>query len=302
MIKLYDRIYKRIGSEIYYRYPRWRKYMPDKMYLQCIWRDNMGYELDVENPQTFNEKLQWLKLYNRKSVYTTMVDKATAKEYVASIIGEEYIIPTYGVYNTFDEIDFGGLPNQFVIKSTHDSGGVYICKDKSKLDKEKARSITEGRFGVNVYHNFREWPYKNVKPRILVEKYMENEECNGLVDYKFYCFNGKAKYLYVSEGLENHKTAKISFLTLDWEFAPFGRSDFSPFSILPPQPSRFKEMVKIANILAERHPFIRVDLYQVKNKIYFSELTFYPCAGMMPFEPKEWDYKLGLELTLEKNR
>lgn len=279
--------------------------IPDRIYLQLHFRSRTGKRLNLKAPKTFNEKLQWLKLYDRKPEYTTMVDKYAAKKYVAEKIGEEHIVPTLGVWDTFDDIDFNLLPNRFVLKCTHDSGGLVICRDKSKLDIDAAREKINKSLGKNYYWHGREWPYKNVKPRIIAEKYLEESgeestEIAGLTDYKFYCFNGTPQYLYVSKGLEDHSTAKISFLTLDWQFAPFKRSDFAGFDSLPPKPTKLDEMIEIAGKLAEGKKFLRVDLYQVDDKIYFSELTFSPCSGMMPCEPREWDRKLGDMLRIDR--
>jgi hypothetical protein len=417
----------------------------DELFLRLKWKLKMGYPINLDNPHTFNEKLQWLKLHDRKPIYATMVDKYEAKKYVANIIGEEYIIPTLAVYDRVEDIDFDALPNQFVLKCTHDSGGLVICRDKSKLDKKSAIKKLRKYLKRTYFWQNREWPYKNVNPRIIAEQYMEDkgtkelrdykffcfngimkalfiasdrqtegeetkfdffdadfrhldirnghpnadmppakpetfdkmkkmaeklsehiphlrvdfyevngkayfgeltfshwsgmklfnpekwdmefgqwialpetdgggnlylsdgivlylhslrEETPSLTDYKFYCFNGEAKYLYVSEGLENHSTAKISFLTLDWKFAPFCRFDYAPFKELPPKPSKFNEMIKIAEQLSKGHTFLRVDLYEINNQIYFGELTFHPCSGMMPFKPKEWDLKFGELVTL----
>lgn len=274
-------------------------WVPDKLFLKLQYRAQMGKPLNLENPKTFNEKLQWLKLYDRKPEYTMMVDKYAVKEYVAGIIGEEYIIPTLGVWDAFDEIDFDSLPNQFVLKCTHDSGGLVICRNKSKLDIQAAKRKINKALKRNYYYCGREWPYKNVKHRIIAEAYMEDsEQTDGLRDYKFYCFNGTPKFLYISQGLENHNTAKISFLNLDWTKALFCRSDYDQFDVLPHKPQNYNEMLIIAKQLSEDIPFVRVDMYEIQKKIFFSELTFSPCDGMMPFEPKEWDGKIGDLLTL----
>ena len=276
--------------------------MDDEKYLKKKFKSRMGRKLDLENPQTFNEKLQWLKLYDRKDEYTTMVDKYEAKKYIADKIGEEYIIPTLGVWDKFEDIDFDKLPDRFVLKCTHDSGGLVICKDKNKLDIDAAKEKINNSLKNNFYYWGREWPYKNVKPRIIAEEYMENIEngVEGLRDYKFYCFNGEAKYLYVSEGLEDHATAKISFLTTDWNFAEFGRSDYEDFEKLPEKPANFDKMIKLANELSTGVAFLRVDLYEINGRIYFSELTFSPCSGFMPFDPEEWDYTCGKFIELPK--
>ena len=272
-------------------------WMPDEMFLKIIYQNKLHKKLNLDEPQTFNEKLQWLKLYNRKPEYTRMVDKFEAKKYVSERIGEQYIIPTLGVWDCFDQINFDILPNQFVLKCTHDSGGLVICRDKKGINKEKIRKKIQKCMKKNYYWLGREWPYKNVKPRIIAEEYMEDKS-GGLTDYKFYCFNGKPEFLYISTGMENHKTARISFVTMDWEFAPFGRTDYKPFDILPGKPKNFDKMVEIAGELSKGHPFLRVDLYEVDAKIYFSELTFSPNAGMMPFEPECYDKMLGDMLVL----
>ncbi len=428
-------------------------WMPDSLYLSLIYRLKMGKKLNLRNPKSFNEKIQWLKIHDRSPLYTTMVDKYEVKKYVASIIGEKYIIPTLGVWDKFDDIDFNNLPDQFVLKCTHDSGGLVICRDKSLLDKNAAKIKIERSMKHNFFWMGREWPYKNVKPRIIAEKYMEDTstkelrdykffcfggvakcmkidfnrfiehhanyydengnilkfgeiicppvydadvsipktfykrktfaetlsaekpflradfydingdiyfgeltfypatglgkfepeefdlrlgewlkipqnsggyilylgDCiiqfipmkkdpqsqndnlvQGLTDYKFYCFNGKPQYLYISRGLENHRTACISFLKLDWNFAEFGRSDYRSFDKLPARPKNYEEMLQLCSVLAKKAgPFIRVDLYEINDIVYFSELTFSPCSGMMPFQPNEWDDKLGSYLDLE---
>ncbi len=278
------------------------RFLPDRAYIRLYYFAKFHHRCHLRHPETFNEKLQWLKLYDRKPVYTAMVDKYEAKQYVAERIGEEYIIPTLGVWDTFDAIDLDALPQQFVLKSTHYSGGIVVCRDKATFDAEAAEKLLSEHLKKNYYWEGREWPYKNVRPRILAEKYMVDakaaQTAPELMDYKFYCFDGEAKYLYISKGLENHATASISFLTMNWEFAPFGRSDYQPFQELPAKPRHFEEMVGLAQKLAQGHAFLRVDLYEINEHPYFSELTFTPCAGMMPFVPPEWDRMLGECLIL----
>lgn len=272
----------------------------DKLYLEWLWYLKFGRKLDLKNPQTFNEKLQWLKLYSREPIFTTMVDKYASKGYVAGIIGDEHIIPTFGVWDKPEDIDWDALPQQFVLKCTHDSDGNVICRDKSKLNIAVATERLNRSLKRKYYSQSREWPYKNVPPKIIGEKFMTDEfqKVSGLMDYKFYCFDGEPKLLYISTGFENHATASISFITLDWEFAPFRRSDFKPFDILPPKPEHFDTMMEFARMLSNGFPFLRVDMYEIDHQVYFSELTFSPCGGMMPFEPEEWDYKMGSWLTL----
>ncbi len=276
-------------------------WIPDKQYIQIIYRMRMGKWLNLKNPQTFNEKLQWLKLNDRKPSYTMMVDKYEVKKYVADIIGEEYIIPTLGVWDRFEDIDFDSLPNQFVLKCTHDSGGLIIVRDKSKMDMEAAREKINKCLKINYYWHGREWPYKNVKPRIIAEKYMEGDQAGdrGLTDYKFFCFNGKPNVLYISRGLEHHPTAEISFYGMDGLERPFHRKDYKPYHNAK-IPSNFEEMKEIAERLANAVgcPFIRIDLYSISGKVYFSEITFSTCNGMLPFEPISADGELGKELCL----
>lgn len=277
------------------------KCWPDALWLKITYRAKMKRKLNLKNPQSFSEKLAWLKIHDKKKIYTQMVDKYDAKNFVRDRIGDEVIIPTYGVWNDFDEIDFSKLPNKFVLKCTHDSGGIVICRDKDAFDLKRAKVKLDRSLRHNFWWWYREWPYKNVTPRILAEQYMEDETSKkglGLTDYKFYCFNGEPKYLYISCGLENHSTARISFLTMDWQFAPFHRKDYAQYDVLPPKPSQFDKMVNIARELSKDMDFLRVDLYQIDNHVYFSELTFYPCAGVMPFEPEDWDYKFGNLLSL----
>jgi len=276
------------------------KLLPDKVYLSVMYLYTMGREMHWDNPQTFNEKLQWLKVYDRKYEYTVMVDKFLAKKYAADKIGEEYIIPTLGAWERFEDIDFDTLPNQFVLKCTHDSGGLVICRDKSKFDKKEARKKIEKCLNRNFYWQSREWPYKNVKRKILVEKYMEDASAEELKDYKFYCFNGIPKFLYLSQGLENHTTARISYVTLDWKIADFYRDDYLPFDELPAKPKMFERMIELAKQLSEGISFLRVDFYEINGKIYFGEMTFYPGGGFTRFAPEEWDYKLGSWIELPK--
>src|SRR5699024_8410056 len=177
-------------------------WLPDKIYLKICFRAKMRRKIDFSNVRTYNEKLQWLKINDRNPIYTKMVDKYEVREYIANHIGEEYLIPLIGVYDSFEEINFNELPNQFVLKCTHDSGGLVICKDKSKLDIEAARKKINDSLKRNYYYLFREWPYKNVKPRVICEKYMVDEFEKELKDYKFFCFNGKPKALFVASDRE----------------------------------------------------------------------------------------------------
>lgn len=279
--------------------------LDDENFIKIIYHFKMKKKLDLNNPKSFNEKLQWLKLYDRKDIYTTMVDKYAVKKYVADIIGEEYIIPTLGIYNSFDEIDFDELPNQFVIKCTHDSGGLVIVKDKSKLDVELAKKKINKSLKSNYYYQGREWPYKNVKPRIIAERYMIDKKENELKDYKFFCFNGKVKFFKVDfDRFTNHHA---NYYDVELNLLPFGEKNYLPDRekkiIIP---DNINEMIDLAEKLSKNITFVRVDFYNVNGKIYFGEMTFYPASGFGKFEPDEWDEKIGdmLELPIkseEKN-
>ena len=274
------------------------KKMPDAEYLKKMYKARFKKELNLDNPQTFSEKMQWLKIHDKKDFYGILVDKYKVKQYVSKIIGSEHIIPTLGVFDSFGQIDFATLPEQFVIKCTHDSGGMAICHDKKTFDIKKAKRRISKYLKRDFYYLYREWPYKAAEHKIIIEKYMENNSGEGLIDYKFYCFNGKPRFLYISKGLENHSTARISFLNLDWTFAPYERSDFKTFDKLPPKPTCFDEMVMIAKKLSQGFAFIRVDLYQIDDVVYFSELTFFPCAGYMPLKNDKHDFELGNMLDI----
>lgn len=277
--------------------------LDDETYLKIKWKLNMGNELNLVEPQTFNEKLQWLKIHDRKPCYSKLVDKYEAKVWAEKIIGEEYIVPNLGVWDTFDEIEFEKLPKQFVLKCTHDSGGLIICRDKNKLDISQARKVVERSYKRNFYWSGREWPYKNVKPRIIAEKFMSDgrTEEMGLTDFKFFCFNGKPEFIYISHGLENHDLAGISFYDLKGNKLPFKRMDYKE---IPgeqfPLPNNFDEMVNVAEKLAieVQNPFVRVDLYEIEGNIYFSEITFFPCSGFIPFDPCSVDKELGKLIDL----
>ena len=275
------------------------KYLPDAILFKYLIKKGPS----LKNPKTFNEKIIWLKYCDRKPIYTTMVDKYAVKQYVADIIGEEHIIPTLGVWDSYDEIDFSELPNRFVLKCTHDSGSIRIIHDKSMIDHQELKEYYNQKLSYNYYYADKEWPYKKVKPRIIAEEYLNLSGDNGLVDYKFFCFNNKPKLLYISTGMDNHATAKISFYDLNGNELPFHRNDFAPYHNAV-MPENFGEMEYIAELLAKRveSPFIRIDLYSIKGHVFFSEFTFYPNGGCMPFEPKEWDLKLGQMLELPKNK
>ncbi|SFX41948.1 ATP-grasp fold amidoligase family protein [Ruminococcus sp. XPD3002] len=277
------------------------KKMEDKKYLKKMYLGRMGYSINLESPKKFNEKLQWLKLYDRKPEYTTMVDKYAVKKYVADIIGEQYIIPTLGVWDRFEDIDFDKLPNQFVLKCTHDSGGLVICRDKSKFDFKSARKKINKCLKRNYYYIGREQPYKNVVPRIIAEQYMEDTQNTDLRDYKFFCFNGEPVYCQVISERTSNET--IDFFDMEWNHQEFTGLALpnEPFSSSPipiPIPTQFDEMKKVAKILAKESAFLRVDFYEVKGNLYFGELTFYPASGFGVFSPDKYNLIIGKMLKL----
>ena len=274
--------------------------LPDRFFIKILFRLRMGYKLNLDNPQTYSEKLQWLKLYNRKPEYTKMVDKVGAKEYVASIIGEEYIIPTIGVWDRVEDIDWDTLPNQFVLKCTHDSGGIVICSDKSKLDITRAKRDLKRGLKRNFYSQNREWPYKNVAHRIIGEQYMVDESGYELKDYKFFCFDGvpKAMFIATDRGVIGTET-KFDFFDMDFNHLPF--TNGHPNSDKPvKKPTGFEEMKRLATALSKDIPHARIDFYDINGKIYFGEITFFHWSGTTPFEPMEWDYKFGEWIKLPK--
>lgn len=272
-------------------------YLSDEEFLKRAFKIYLGYDLNLENPQTFNEKLQWLKLHDRKPEYTKMADKYEAKKWAASIIGEEYIIPTFGVYDNFDEINFDELPEQFVLKCNHDCGSIIIVRDKNKFDKAHAKKFLNKRLKRNYFWQGREWPYKNIKPRIIAEKYMKNPGADELIDYKFMCFNGQVKCSFVCSDRFSSSGLKVTFYDKNWNMMPFERH--YPKSKTPiEKPKCYDEMLKIAEKLSVHIPFIRIDIYEINGSIYLGELTFFPGGGMEEFTPIEWDYKLGDWLKL----
>ena len=278
------------------------KNIPDRIYLKILYKIKIGKELNLNNPKTFNEKLQWLKLYDRNPKYTKMVDKYEAKKYVASIIGDKYIIPTLGIYDNFNQINFDELPEQFVIKCTHDSGGLVICKNKFELDIKFAKKKINNSLKKNYYYSGREWPYKNVKPRIIIEKYMEEKNYSQLNDYKFMCFNGKVKYSFVCSERDNKDDGlAVTFFDRNWQKMPFKRH-YRNSSKKIDKPKNYDLMIKLAEQLSKDILFVRVDFYEIDGKVYFGELTFYPGSGFEEFEPDCWDEKLGnlIDLSLVK--
>lgn len=278
---------------------KFSKFFSDEFYVKTNFRLRMGKKLDLINPQTFNEKLNWLKLYYRKPALTKMVDKYEAKRYVANLIGGEHVIPTFGVWNTFEEIDFDELPNQFVLKTTHDQGGVVICKDKNLFDFKFARKILNKHLKIKHFYISREWPYKNVKPRIIAEKYMVDGSMKELPDFKFFCFDGVPKALYVATDRQGNKV-KFDYFDMEFNHLNF-RQQYEQSEKEVERPKSFDKMVELTKILSKGLPHVRVDFYEIDEQVFFGELTFFHHGGHTPFYPEKWDYKLGSWVSLPIN-
>ena len=289
---------EKIFVNILYRLPIISYNIPDEKYLKIIYKSILKKDLNLENPKTFNEKLQWLKLNNRNPEYTKMVDKYEAKKYVANIIGEEHIIPIIGVWDKFEDIDFKGLPNQFVLKCTHDTGGLIICKDKEKINLKEVKKKINKSLKRNFYYYGREWPYKNVKPRIIAEKYMVDESGVELKDYKIFCFDGKAKFILVDFGRFSDHYRNI--YDLDWNLLDLKIKFPINAEHQIEKPVNLNEMIELAEKLSKNIPHVRVDFYNVRGKIYFGELTFFHGSGFTKIEPEEWDEKIGEYIKLPK--
>ena len=279
---------------------RSHRYFPvaDPSYVKMMFYRDMGYPLNLENPTTFNEKLQWLKVYNHRPEYTAMVDKAAAKEYVASIIGEEYIIPTLGIWDRFEDIDFSCLPEQFVLKTTHDSKSVVICTDRASFDIEAARKKLTASLSRSYYLKYREWPYKDITPRIIAEKYMVDESGTELKDYKFSCYNGDATDVMLCFDRATGDT-KFYFFDKEWNLLRYNkRGKEAPEGFTVPKPKNMDKMFEIAARLSEGIPYLRVDLYNIDGAIYFGELTFFPRSGCDSNLLRETDLLFGSRIKL----
>ena len=272
------------------------KWLPDKMFLKIGYRLTMKKKLNLKDPKTLNEKLQWLKLYDRNPEYTKMVDKYEAKRYVAERVGEKYIIPLLGVWDSFDEIDFDRLPDQFVLKCTHDCGGLVICQDKSKLDLESAKKKIVRSLRNNYYWQSREWPYKDVKPRIIAEKYMVDESGTELKDYKVMCFHGEPKIIQLHKGRYSDHTQ--DFYSAEWEKYDIYQGCPQTEGAIE-KPVFLEEMLAVSRKLSKDIPCVRADWYCVDGQLYFGELTFFDASGFCAYEPEEWDYTLGSWVNLK---
>lgn len=284
----------RVISDFFETYEYYKRhFINPKRCLLKKFKERMGYDLNLTCPVTYNEKIQWLKLYDRNPLYTQLVDKYEVKKYVSNLIGDEYIIPTFGVWNHFDDINFSKLPNQFVLKCTHDSGGIAICNDRKSFNFSRARKILQKSLRRNYYYYGFEWAYKNIKPRIIAEQYMEDEETEELRDYKFFCFDGSVKALFIATDRQKvGEDVKFDFFDSNFNHLPI-KQGHENATHTPAKPFCFDEMKKIAEILSKGIKHVRVDLYEANKKVLFGEMTFCHHGGWTKFEPFEWDYTFG---------
>ena len=271
--------------------------MPDSLFAKLSYRGIMGEKLNLHNPVTFNEKLQWLKVYDHRKEYSSYVDKLEAKKVIGDKIGVEHIVPILGVWDNAEKIDFNSMPDQFVLKCNHDQGSVILVHDKNTIDKSSIITTLNRKLKKNAYYGTREYPYKNICPKIFAEKYLGN----NIIDYKFYCFNGEPRFLYCGQGLTEDHSLKIDFYDLDWNVMPFYRTDYKRLGNIE-KPSCLKEMIEIARKLSKEVPFVRIDLFEIENTVYFSEFTLCPASGFMPFEPPKYDKIVGEWLVLPNEK
>lgn len=278
------------------------KWVPDQIIIEKKYLYAFRKKLNLENPASYTEKLQWLKLYDRRPEYTEMTDKYLVKKMIAEKIGSEYIIPTLGIWEQFEDIDFDALPDSFVLKCTHDCGSVILCRDKKTLDIPAARKKLSAAMKRNYYWGEREWPYKNIKPQIIAEKYMADSDVKGLRDYKFFCFNGNVRAMFVaSDRFSADTDVKFDFFDENFNHLPI-RNGHDNAVVPPERPVCFEKMKELATILSEGIPHVRVDLYEVDGKVYFGEMTFFHFGGFVPFEPEEWDKIFGSWLFLPEKQ
>ena len=276
-------------------------YIPDTIYLRLMYWKHFHRCLNLKHPKTYNEKLQWLKLNDRNPIYTTLVDKLLVKEYVSNSIGNEYVVPLLGVWDYPEDVDFSLLPDSFVLKWNHDSGSVVICKNKKTFDTNKAIKTLKKGQNANGYLYGREWPYKNVKPKIIAEEYLEDKTTGELKDYKFFCFNGEPRLMFIASNRFNlNKDTTFDFF--DCDFNHLDIENGHPNSTEPiEKPINFEMMIKLAKQLSAGIPHVRVDFYEVNGRVYFGEYTFFHYSGFVPFKPDDWDTELGKYIKVPFN-
>lgn len=273
-----------------------------KPYLKLKYRVVFKHRLDLICPETFSEKLQWLKLYGCKDEYSIMVDKIEVKKVVGKLVGYEYVLPTLAVWNNANEMDFSPLPDKFVLKCNHDSGTVVFCKDKQQLDSIAVRKTLGKALSNNYYLMGRETPYRNVSRRIFAEEYLEDNKCGEIRDYKVHCFNGEPKVVLVCQNRFSETGLTEDFFTMDWEHLDLKRPEHPNSDSGISTPQQLPEMERLSRILSRNIPFLRVDFYIVNDRLYVGELTFFPSSGLVPFVPEKWDRIFGSWLKLpERN-
>lgn len=269
----------------------------DEEYLRTIYRNVFGKELNLKVPKSFNEKLNWLKLNDRNPLYTVMADKYWVKKYVSQLIGEEYVVTCYGHWKSFKDIDFNKLPDRFFLKFNHNSQkGVLVDKKAGINYRELEKMFAVKQLGINWYWPSREWPYKNIEPCILAEEFLDNGSEDDLQDYKFWCFNGKPMYMYIT-----NKGDSIKENFYDMDFSPVAINHGFPRREPEfPKPGNFEKMKQLAAKLSVGIPFVRVDFYNVYGRVFFGEFTFYDWGGMQPFDNDDTDIELGKLIDLTK--
>ena len=266
------------------------RFIPDKPYLKMVYWIKTGKKLNLKNPKTFCDKLNWLKLHNIHPEYTRLADKIAVRDYLKEVLGEDICIPMLGAWEHYDDIDFDALPEKFVLKCNHDSGSVKIITDKSKIDHTQLRKFFEGRLRLNPYVLGREYPYKDIPPMIMAEQFMESKDGRDIRDYKFLCFNGVARYMFVIS--DRHSDCRCDFYDRDFNRLPV--MDTYPMSDSPMEkPLFFDEMRELAEKLSQNIPTVRIDFYEIDGKVYFGEFTFFDGGGFWPKKPEEWEYILG---------
>lgn len=276
------------------------KLLGEKRCVEILYRAVTGNTLNLANPLSFNEKLQWLKVNNKNPLFSTMVDKYAVKQFVEEKMGEGYVVPTIGVWDSFDDINIESLPQQFVLKCTHDSGGLVICKNKSSLDLVKTKRKICRCLKKNFYYSWYEFPYRDVKPRIIAEQYLAGAD-GDVVDYKVHCFNGKAKFVLTCSERFSETGLKEDFYDLSWNRMPVARPDHPNSEKGVAKPITFSKMINFAETFAKNIPFLRVDFYEVDAKLFFGEFTFFPASGLNAFVPESWDETFGSWLDLSIN-
>lgn len=278
---------------------KYELFCDSELFLRKRFKTKVGYELDLEKPKTFNQKLQWLKLYNCNPLYTELVDKYQFKQYITAHFGHEYVFDTLGIWDNYDDIDFDKLPSKFVLKCTHDSGSVVLIDDKNEINHDNNRMFFKNKLNINYYWAGREWPYKNAGRHIICEPYMCDPD--KMIDYKFMCFNGEPKLVFTCTERFESSGLKVTFFDMNWNKMDFERHYPKSKKVIH-QPKNFDKMKDFATIISKDIPFVRVDFYEIEGRLYFGEMTFFPGGGMEEFTPIEWDYILGEWIKLPERK